>query len=94
MFFHKALQISAIIFFVGVGYKLLSWFIKSVGMGDEKIPASKRFFLGRSECCLDAVRFFLITVLGTLLRRTNSFSSISIQSFSLLLKYRWRFSMF
>jgi nitrate reductase gamma subunit len=46
MFFHKALHISAIIFFVGVGYRLLSWFIKSVGMEDEKIPASKRFFLG------------------------------------------------
>jgi len=46
MFFHKTLQIAAIIFFVGVGYKLLSWFFKTVGTGDQSIPVSKRLFMG------------------------------------------------
>ncbi len=46
MFFHKALYIVSIIFFVGLGYKLLSWFFKTVGAGEENIPLSKRFFSG------------------------------------------------
>ena len=46
MFFHKALQVASIIFFVGLAYKLLSWFFKTVGTGDQNIPISKRFFMG------------------------------------------------
>jgi len=40
------LYIALIIFVLGIIYRLMSWFFKTVGTGDKSIPVSKRVFYG------------------------------------------------
>jgi len=63
MFFHKALIVSFIIFCIGVGYKLLAWFLKNVGMCDQNIPISKRIFAGIKGSLLSLCSFKIFSLI-------------------------------
>ncbi len=57
-----SLYIASAIFFIGLLYRLMAWFFKSVGTGEKDIPVSRKFFTGLEGILqsLFSIKFFSV----------------------------------